>query len=248
MATRTHATPPPPPKSMPSSASDADMGGEGASAGGAGSKAAASMGGGDGTLPAEGSWVAPGERVGRISEFRPGEGVYIRGEHLHASVVGVKAVSPPPATDDAAAGADALPVVSVVLMNAAPPPVPAVGDVVSVKVQRITPLVANVSIITVGDRVLNEPLPAIIRREHVRELEVDRVQMHESFRTGDVVRAEVASLGDARSYFLSTAKNHLGVVHATSEAGAAMIPVSWQEMQCPLTKQKELRKVAQVGV
>ena len=34
------------------------------------------------------------------------------------------------------------------------------------------------------------------------------------------VRAEVVSLGDARSYFLSTARNELGVVYAKSVEGA----------------------------
>ncbi|RVX11400.1 hypothetical protein CK203_019670 [Vitis vinifera] len=95
------------------------------------------------------------------------------------------------------------------------------------------------------------------------------------------------SLGDARAYFLSTAKNELGVVSAESTAGeiayfrdeqgkdmvveyrccaqlhdvdcrlvnivvplllgATMVPMSWTEMQCPLTGQIEQRKVAKVG-
>jgi exosome complex RNA-binding protein Csl4 len=43
--------------------------------------------------------------------------------------------------------------------------------------------------------------------------------MYDCFRPGDIVLADVLSLGDARSYFLSTAKNELGVVHAKSLAG-----------------------------
>ena len=54
------------------------------------------------------------------------------------------------------------------------------------------------------------------------------------------------SLGDARSYYLSTAKTHLGVTYARSAAGHVMIPISWQQMQCPITKAKEYRKVAKV--
>uniref|UniRef100_A0A803PU32 Reverse transcriptase domain-containing protein n=1 Tax=Cannabis sativa TaxID=3483 RepID=A0A803PU32_CANSA len=55
------------------------------------------------------------------------------------------------------------------------------------------------------------------------------------------------SLGDARAYHLSTAKNELGVVSAESAACATMVPVSWTEMQCPLTGQIEQRKVAKFG-
>jgi hypothetical protein len=46
-----------------------------------------------------------------------------------------------------------------------------------------------------------------------------QVVMHECFRPGDVVRAEVLSLGDSRSFYLTTAKNELGVVYAKSLAG-----------------------------
>lgn len=49
-----------------------------------------------------------------------------------------------------------------------------------------------------------------------------QVQIQASFRPGDVVRAEVLSLGDARSYHLTTAKNELGVVYAKSVAGARL--------------------------
>lgn len=46
-----------------------------------------------------------------------------------------------------------------------------------------------------------------------------QVELHSCFRPGDLVRAEVIALGDARSYYLSTAKNDLGVVFARSANG-----------------------------
>lgn len=58
------------------------------------------------------------------------------------------------------------------------------------------------------------------------------------------MRAEVLSLGDARSYYLTTARNELGVIYANSLAGQPMIAVDWNEMQCPTTLAKEKRKVA----
>jgi exosome complex component CSL4 len=88
------------------------------------------------------------------------------------------------------------------------------------------------------------PLPAgeeftgVIRTQDVRAAEKDRVKIGDCFRGGDVVRGLVVSgsfsdtagldgdhaqisLGDARSYFVSTARNDLGVIFATSEAGEA---------------------------
>lgn len=68
--------------------------------------------------------------------------------------------------------------------------------------------------------------------------------MAESFRVGDVVRAVVISLGDERSYYLSTARNELGVVMATSEWGNQMVPVSWREFADLEMGTREARKVA----
>ena len=94
------------------------------------------------------------------------------------------------------------------------------------------------------------PLPAgeeftgVIRTQDIRATEIDKVKVTESFRVGDVVRAKVISLGDERSYYLSTAKNELGVVLATSELGNMMFPVSWREFEDSVTGQREARKVA----
>jgi exosome complex RNA-binding protein Csl4 len=80
--------------------------------------------------------------------------------------------------------------------------------------------------------------------QDVRATEIDKVDMTKCFRPGDIVKAKVISLGDARQYYLSTAAAECGVRWAKSEAGAIMTPLSWQEMQCPLTGAKESRKCA----
>lgn len=93
---------------------------------------------------------------------------------------------------------------------------------------------------------LDESLAGTIRQRDVRAHEIDSVEIYRSFRPLDLVRAQVLSLGDARSYFLSTARNDLGVILATSPAGAPMVPINWEQMQCPLTGTKEYRKVAKI--
>lgn len=85
---------------------------------------------------------------------------------------------------------------------------------------------------------------ALIRKEDVRAVEKDRVAMDEMFRVGDIVRGTVISLGDQSFYYLTTARNDLGVVMARSEAGNMMFPVSWKEMRDPVTGAAEQRKVA----
>ncbi|KAF7320431.1 Exosome complex component csl4 [Mycena kentingensis (nom. inval.)] len=101
--------------------------------------------------------------------------------------------------------------------------------------------------ITVVDGV---PLPpgeeftGVIRTQDVRATDKDRVRIADSFRGGDVVRGEVISLGDSRSYYITTAKNTLGVVFGVSESGRTLVPASWAEMVDPVSGKSERRKVA----
>ncbi|KAH8087916.1 hypothetical protein HD553DRAFT_306867 [Filobasidium floriforme] len=125
--------------------------------------------------------------------------------------------------------------------------VPEIGAIVIGTISRLTPLQANLTISLVSSRPTpqsQEDFQGLIKLSDVRLTEKDKLKMGECFRLGDVVRAEVLSLGDARSYFLSTAANHLGVISATSAAGNPLTPVSWQEMQDTVTGEREKRKVA----
>ncbi|KAG4919714.1 hypothetical protein JHK84_057031 [Glycine max] len=134
-------------------------------------------------------------------------------------------------------------------------PVPQPGSVVIARVTKVMARSASADIMCVGPKSVREKFTGIIRQQDVRATEIDKVDMHLSFHPGDIVRALVLSLGDARAYFLSTAKNELGVVSAESIAGEILLifweynydPVSWTEMQCPLTGQIEQRKVAKAA-
>jgi exosome complex component CSL4 len=137
-----------------------------------------------------------------------------------------------------------IPVVSVVKQNENPAVIPSLKSVVIARVTKVNPRFASVLILCVDEKVLSEPFQGIIRVTDVRQTQVDQVNMYDCFRPGDIVRAEVISLGTSRSYFLSTARNEYGVIYAKSVVGATMIPISWNLMQCPKTKITEPRKVA----
>jgi exosome complex component CSL4 len=171
------------------------------------------------------------------SEYESGQGTHVRGPYVCASLVGTRRTVPPTA--------GTLPRLEV-LRAGAQPVIPTVGSIVTARVVSITPRLASVDILAVGAAPVPHRCPGVIRNQDVRATEIDKVQLHLCFRPGDLVRAEVLSLGDARSYFLTTAKNDLGVVEARSVAGERMVPVSWQEMQCPKTRVVEKRKVAKV--
>lgn len=182
----------------------------------------------------------PGEVLGRVSDYAAGLGTYEWQHKIYASVVGLQRILQPLPTAQ-----DKRHIIEVT-REREHGAVPESGLVVTAKVTKVMQKMAQVDIICVGSRVIKEKFSGLVRQQDVRASEIDKVDMYTSFRPGDIVRAEVLSLGDARSYYLSTAKNELGVVSAKSVAGVKMIPISWQEMLCPLTNQKEPRKVAKV--
>lgn len=220
---------------------------------------------------AEASIAIPGQLLAPTSKYLPGPGTHIKDSYLYASILGPIATTIParPAgptkrpTKVTPAAPAALPTLSVVRD---PEPaaarssgfgskagkdevakkelLPEVDSIVLCRVTRITPRQATVAILVVGETVLDGEWQGLIRVQDVRATEKDRVKIFESFRPGDIVRAQVISLGDQASYYLSTTSNQLGVIMATSEAGNTMIPVSWKEYKDPQTGLSEKRKVA----
>jgi exosome complex component CSL4 len=96
-----------------------------------------------------------------------------------------------------------------------------VQDKVLCQVLKLNVNQAIVSINYVGDSKLNFPPRGIIRREDVADGS-DTVAMYQYFRPGDIVKAEVVSLGDSR-FYLTTDGDDLGVVGALSQGGNRMV-------------------------
>ncbi|KAK2919265.1 hypothetical protein Q8A73_003636 [Channa argus] len=179
----------------------------------------------------------PGDKLCSVEDCIPGKGVYLRHGYIYSSLAGYVFKKNE---------GEELPVISVV-RETETQLLPDVGAIVTCKVTSINPRYAKVLILYVGSTPLKDRFRGTIRKEDVRATEKDKVETYKSFRPGDIVLAKVISLGDVQSnYLLTTAENELGVVVAHSEAGAQMVPISWCEMQCPLTHAKEFRKVARV--
>ncbi|KXL41838.1 hypothetical protein M433DRAFT_157193 [Acidomyces richmondensis BFW] len=189
--------------------------------------------------------AVPGQRLGSTSTTNVGPGTHIHGDHLIASLAGPLSSTPSSSKSKKA------PTVSVsrpISANTVSSLLPEVGTVVLGLVTRTTPRQAHVSILALGPggaQVCGEALPGLIRQQDIRATETDTVRVAEMFRVGDVVRAVVISLGDERSYYLSTARDELGVVMAQSQEGHyRMVPVSWREFRDLETGEREGRKVA----
>lgn len=187
--------------------------------------------------------VAPGDVLAPAASYEAGTGAYIAGESVLASLAGLRQVAP--------AGSGGKPTVHVMRPGSSAAIVPAVGSRVLGRVTRITAMAATVELLLVDGQPVAEPFHATVRKENVRDKEIDRVKMEEAFRPGDVIKAEVLAMGTQRMYVLSTAAIDLGVVAARSETtGDLMVPVGWEEMEVPGggAALREKRKVARPEV
>ncbi|KAI1608200.1 exosome complex subunit Csl4 [Exophiala viscosa] len=194
------------------------------------------------------SFVVPGQILASTSTHIPGPGTHVYESNILASIIGTSTLSK---TSTASK-----PTISVPRQQlSSDSSLPKVSSTVLVRVTRVQQRQLSASILLVDPRpedvlsytqTTNDDLQfqAVLRREDVRTHEKDKVVMNDMYRVGDIVRATVISLGDERSYYISTAGNDFGVVVATSDVGNAMVPASWKEMRDVVTGQAESRKVA----
>ncbi|KAL8749688.1 MAG: hypothetical protein Q9184_006708 [Pyrenodesmia sp. 2 TL-2023] len=213
----------------------------------------------------------PGQFLGPSSSYVPGPGTHLHDSNVYASLCGHPAATTSTSTTaptkfsskhpskptltisrlpSTSPSADLGPVSQRVSNTNA---LPRVGDVVVGRVVRCMVRQVNVAIMVVysndmeGDGegvVCADEVQGVVRREDVRATEKEKVLVGEGFRVGDLIRAVVISLGDQSNYYLSTAKNELGVIMAKSENGNTMFPISWKEFRDPVTGEVETRKVA----
>ncbi|ORY91462.1 CND01650-like protein [Leucosporidium creatinivorum] len=179
--------------------------------------------------------VIPGQPLytpptGSVASFRAGTGTYARGGTIYASLRG---------SCSREGG-----IISV-LGKDDQQSIPEPNSTVIGTITRITRQAATLSLLTVDGKPCRPDFVGVIRAQDVRQTAKDSVKIWSCFRPGDVVRAKVISLGDSRSYFLSTAQNSLGVLFAVSgTTGATLEAVSWEEMRDPSSGELEGRKVA----
>lgn len=191
----------------------------------------------------------PGQVLAPASSYVAGPGTHIFEDNIIASIAGPVENIPP-------ASKAGKPTVSVP-RHALQAPLPAVNSIIFARIIRVQARQLIVSILPIAPgspsssllaytSMTNDDLQyqAILRREDVRAFEKDKIVMNDMFRVGDIIRASIISLGDERSYYISTAGNEYGVVVAHSDAGNPMVPASWKDMRDVVTSKAEPRKVA----
>jgi exosome complex component CSL4 len=147
------------------------------------------------------SYVLPGQRMGTEADAIAGNGTYVLNGSIYASVSGLFSLKN-----------GTLSVTRPHHKRIASLGVLHLDDTVVCKVAKLTMSQVMLEIFCVNDVVLKEAFAGTLRKEDVRPTDIDKLVLEEVFHPGDIVKAVVISMGDARSYFLSTSKPGLGVV------------------------------------
>ncbi|KAL4090039.1 hypothetical protein QTP88_024945 [Uroleucon formosanum] len=178
----------------------------------------------------------PGQRLCRLdSTHTLGKGTYKRQDYIYSSLAGIVNVDN---TNNK---------ISVVeVLSKDQTIVPAPGDIVTAMVTTLNQDMCKCLITSVCGHELNETYRSSLRRQDVRMKEIDKIDMLQCFRPGDIILARILPMTEAHTFKLTTAENELGVVIACSEYGHPMIPISWTEMRCTKTSVVEYRKVAKI--
>ncbi len=151
----------------------------------------------------ERSEAFPGDAIGSAQLFSSGNGTYIHNGQIYASLAGS-------IVQNESAQRPELRVIP--RKHQASEYVVRIGDTVLCKVSKVNYNQAFVDILLVGELRLPFLIKAVIRREDIRDKEIDKVVVHEFFKSHDIVRAVIISLGDNKTYFLSIARPGLGVI------------------------------------
>ena len=189
--------------------------------------------------------VYPGREVGRAANAKAGPGTMEYDGRIYSTLVGTVRTSQVDGRSLITVTSSKARSIDVELQSSSTSNnlLPKVGDIVLARINRISKQQANAQIIVIGETALHEDFQGVIRTTDVRAYDVDKVKIAHSFRPNDIVRAEVISLGDQSSYYLTTAKNELGVLFAWSELGEMLSPISWNQMAAEKGVVEE-RKVA----
>ncbi|KAK2953540.1 putative Exosome complex component CSL4 [Blattamonas nauphoetae] len=180
--------------------------------------------------------VVPGQHVGEISIYEAGAGTRLQGQSIFATRFGEIQTS----NSILNPGKLKIEVINRKLFTQ----IPQIGSIVYCRAEKLFPGFARTVILTTDETFLPQPFPGMIRKQDIRPLNTDELEIQDCFRPGDIIRSRVISLGDSHSFYLSTAGVDLGVVYATSLDGAPLEAIAWNEMRCSATGKLEKRKVA----
>jgi exosome complex component CSL4 len=172
--------------------------------------------------------IFPGERLGVIEEFLPGQGTYVENGNIFSATTGY-------------VQRDTINKETQVQSRVKTPRVPQTGDVVIGQVSSVQDKTLSIDIFQINDVVINTSFTGVMHVSNASQAYVKT--MFDVFKVGDVVRAKVMSTMN-REFHLTTEGSNLGVIQAAcSQCGDHLI-IRNRRLGCPSCHGSERRKLA----
>ncbi len=175
-----------------------------------------------------GQFVAPGDSLGVIEEFMPGQGTYVEKGKIYAKISGRTLL------DLQNKMVSIYPLVRGVK-------VPRVGSVVTGQVSGLQSKTANIRITKIGKDKLSGVFSGLLYISDVSSSYIDSI--HDACKPGDIVRAKVISETN-RKYHLSTVGKNLGVIYSFCSRCGHTLQRKRYRMICPKCGKLEKRHIA----
>lgn len=174
-------------------------------------------------------FVAPGDKLGVIEEFLPGQGTYVDDGVIYSQTTGHTLM-------------DRLNKTISVYSKVRLPLVPKESSIVLGQIANVQEKSVDVRILKIDQRWIPRFFSGLLHVSNVSEGYVRA--MFDAFKVGDIIRAKVISTANRASH-LSTEDGRFGVVHALCpRCGHLLISGGGGLLRCPSCKGTERRKVA----
>ncbi|RXA20493.1 RNA-binding protein [Methanosarcina sp. MSH10X1] len=177
----------------------------------------------------KGDFVLPGELVGTIEEFKPGEGTAVSAGDIYSTATGNVVI-------------DRKARIVSVRPNTLTPNILKVGDIVYGKIIDVRESGAMVEVAGIEgkeDREIVNVRTGDVHVSNVRDSYVKRLS--DEFRPMDIIRARVV---DAERMRLTTAEDSLGVVKAYCSNCRGELVLEGKKLKCPACNMTETRKIS----
>jgi exosome complex component CSL4 len=173
-------------------------------------------------------FIFPGERLGVIEEFLPGQGTYVENGTIYSATTGYLHL-------------DKINKEAQVHSQGRTPIVPKKGDIVIGHVSSVQDKTMSIDIFQIDEKNINTSFKGVM---HVSDTSQAYVKtLFDVFKVGDVVRSRVMSTMN-KEFHLSTQENGLGVLQAACSRCGSQLIIQNRRLRCPSCHVSERRKLA----
>ena len=119
-----------------------------------------------------------------------------------------------------------------------------IGDSIIGRVIKINEFWAKIMLISINNNPVSHDYLATIKRENMRNIDIDSIEVEHLLSPNDIIIAKIKSLNESKNILLSIEDSFLGVLFSYSENKNQLIPISKERMQSPISKKEYRKKVA----